>query len=346
MNNFINIKDRKIGEDYKPLVIPEIGINHNGSLVEAKKIVDSAYEAGAEIIKHQTHIVEDEMIPLAKTIIPKNANESIYEIMQKCALSESDEYDLMKYVESKNMIFISTPFSRAAANRLNEFEVPAFKIGSGECNNYPLVKHILSFKKPMIISTGMNSIETIKPTVEMLRESKIPYVLLHCTNIYPTPYKLVRLDGIKRLKDNFPDAVIGLSDHTRTNNTCLGAVALGASVLERHFTDSLEREGPDIVCSMDGKALKELIQGSEQIFVARGGEKTSIAEEVPTMDFAFASVVSIKEIEAGEELTSENIWVKRPGKGEFSSKDYESLIGKKVTKNILKDVQLKKSDFN
>ena len=346
MKNFITISDRKIGEDYKPLVIPEIGINHNGSLIEAKKIVDAAHEVGAEIIKHQTHIVEDEMIPLAKNIIPDNANESIYEIMEKCSLNESDEYELMKYIESKNMIFISTPFSRAAANRLNEFGVKAFKIGSGECNNYPLIKHILSFKKPMIISTGMNSIKTIEPTVNMMREFKIPYVLLHCTNIYPTPYELVRLDGIKKLRDNFLDAVIGLSDHTESNNTCLGAVALGASVLERHFTDVSTRQGPDIICSMDKKSLKELIVGSEQIFLARGGEKKSIEEETPTMDFAFASVVSIKEIKIGQKLSEENIWVKRPGKGDFNARDYESLIGKKATNNIPKDVQLKKSDIN
>jgi|TARA_B110000027_G_scaffold40587_1_gene44788 sialic acid synthase SpsE len=346
MKNFITISDRKIGEDYKPLVIPEIGINHNGSLIEAKKIVDAAHEAGAEIIKHQTHIVEDEMIPLAKNIIPDNANESIYEIMEKCSLNESDEYELMKYIESKNMIFISTPFSRAAANRLNEFGVKAFKIGSGECNNYPLIKHILSFKKPMIISTGMNSIKTIEPTVNMIREFKIPYVLLHCTNIYPTPYELVRLDGIKKLRDNFSDAVIGLSDHTKTNNTCLGAVALGASVLERHFTDVSTRQGPDIICSMDKKSLKELILGSQQIFLARGGEKKSIEEEIPTMDFAFASVVSIKEIKIGQKLSEENIWVKRPGKGDFNARDYESLIGKRATSEIPKDVQLKKSDIN
>jgi len=346
MKNFIIINGRKIGEDYKPLVIPEIGINHNGSLSEAKKIVDAAHEAGAEIIKHQTHIVEDEMIPLAKNIIPNNAKESIYEIIEKCALNELDEYELMKHVESKNMTFISTPFSRAAANRLNEFGVKAFKIGSGECNNYPLVKHILSFKKPMIISTGMNSIKTIALTVEMIREYKIPYVLLHCTNIYPTPYELVRLNGIKKLKDSFSDAVIGLSDHTKSNNTCLGAVALGASVLERHFTDTLSRKGPDIICSMDKKSLKELIEGSEQIFLARGGEKKPINEEIPTMDFAFVSVVSIKKIKTGEKLSHENIWVKRPGKGDFNAKDFESLVGKKAIKDIPIDVQLKKSDLN
>ena len=345
MNNFVEINGRKIGEDFKPLVIPEIGINHNGSLVEAKKIVDAAKIAGAEIIKHQTHIVDDEMIPLAKKIIPKNADISIYEIMEKCSLNESDEYDLMKYVESKNMTFISTPFSRAAANRLNEFGVKAFKIGSGECNNYPLVKHILSFRKPMIISTGMNSIKTIEPTVKMLREFKIPFILLHCTNIYPTPYELVRLDGIRRLKENFNDAVVGLSDHTKSNNTCLGAVSLGASVLERHFTDTLDRDGPDIICSMDKDSLKELIIGSEQIFLAKGGEKKSITEEIPTMDFAFASVVSIQKIKSGEKLSEENMWVKRPGQGDYSAEDFEKLLGKKVKRDIQKDVQIKKSDL-
>ena len=143
------IGPRRVGPAYAPLVIAEIGINHEGSLLTAKAMVDAAARAGVEVVKHQTHIVEDEMSGAAKKIVPGNADVSIYDIMARCALSEADEIALQKYVESKGMIFISTPFSRAAADRLQRMNVPAFKIGSGECNNYPLLKHVAGFGKPV-----------------------------------------------------------------------------------------------------------------------------------------------------------------------------------------------------
>ena len=139
MNSFIEIHNRKIGRDYPPLVIVEIGINHEGSLETAFEMVDAAWKAGAEVIKHQTHVVADEMSQEAKKVIPGNADVSIYEIMERCSLSEEEELKLKEYVESKGMIFISTPFSRAAADRLERMDVSAYKIGSGECNNYPLI---------------------------------------------------------------------------------------------------------------------------------------------------------------------------------------------------------------
>ena len=142
MNPFIEIAGRKIGSDFPPLVIAEIGINHEGSLSVAKEMVDAAHRAGVEVVKHQTHIVEDEMSGAAKNVIPGNANVSIYEIMERCSLNDADELELKNHVESKGMIFISTPFSRAAAERLKKFDIPAYKIGSGECNNYPLLEHI------------------------------------------------------------------------------------------------------------------------------------------------------------------------------------------------------------
>jgi N-acetylneuraminate synthase len=335
-----------VGDIHPPLVIAEIGINHEGSLDTAIEMADSAILAGAKIIKHQTHIVEDEMSDEAKLVIPGNANVSIYEIMERCALSESDEKKLMQYVQSKGAIFISTPFSRKAANRLARFDIPAYKIGSGECNNYPLIKHIAKLGKPVILSTGMNSIESIRPSVEIFRKAKLPFALLHCTNVYPTPPELVRLGAITRLKEEFPDAVVGLSDHSLSNYPCLGAVALGASILERHFTDSMDRPGPDIVCSMDPSALKSLIEGSDTIFRARGGEKEPIIAEEKTIAFAFASIVAIKDIQNGEKLTEANIWVKRPGNGDFNSNDYENILGSIAKKKINKGFQLKKSDVN
>ena len=344
--NEMMIGKRLIGDNHPPIVIAEIGINHEGSIDLAIALADSAISSGAEIIKHQTHIVEDEMSMEAKLVIPANADISIFEIIERCALSEEEEFQLMKYVQQKGAIFISTPFSRAAANRLAKFDVPAFKVGSGECNNYPLVKHIAKLGKPIILSTGMNTVETIKPAVEIIRAAKVPFALLHCTNIYPTPPELVRLGALEILREAFPDAVIGLSDHTTSNYTCLGAVALGASILERHFTDNMNRPGPDISSSMDPVALTSLIEGSKVIFSARGGVKGPVEAEAATIAFAFASVVATRDINPGELLNEENIWVKRPGGGDFNVSYYEALLGRTAARKISGGFQIKIADLN
>lgn len=337
---FVEIAGRKIGYDYPPVVIAEIGINHEGSLQIAKEMVDAAWQAGAEIIKHQTHVVEDEMSTEAKKVIPGNTDVSIYDVMSRCSLSEDDEIKLKEYVELKGMIFISTPFSRMAADRLRKMDIPAYKIGSGECNNYPLVEHVASFGKPMIVSTGMNDIESVRKTVEIMESYNVSYSLLHCTNVYPTPPNLVRLGGMQQLQNAFPKAVIGLSDHTLNNNACLAATALGASILERHFTDSKDRVGPDIVCSMTPMELSELILASGEISQMRGGTKEAAKEEQVTIDFAFATVVAIKDIEKGEIFTKENVWVKRPGTGDIKAIDYKNVLGKEATTSIKADTHI------
>ena len=344
--NAMQIEDRLIGHAYPPLVIVEIGINHDGNLETAFEIADAAYKAGAEIIKHQTHVVADEMSGAAKHVIPGNADVSIYEIMERCALNEEDERALKAYVESKGMIFISTPFSRAAANRLERMNVTAYKIGSGECNNYPLIEHIARFGKPMIISTGMNNIESVRKTVEILEEYSTPYALLHTTNLYPTPSRLVRLGAMQELQREFPQALIGLSDHTTSNFACFAAVALGASIIERHFTDRMDRSGPDIVNSMDPVALKELIIGSEEIWKMRGGKKEAAVEEQVTIDFAFATVVTMKDVKKGDVFTEQNLWVKRPATGEIRAEKYKSILGKKATRDLGADCHLSWGDIS
>jgi N-acetylneuraminate synthase len=345
MNPFIEIAGRKIGPDFKPLVIAEIGINHEGSLIVAKEMVDAAHRAGAEMVKHQTHIVADEMSGAAKKVIPGNADVSIYEIMERCALNEEEEIELKNYVETKGMIFISTPFSRAAAERLKKMDIPAYKIGSGECNNYPLLEHICTFGKPVILSTGMNTIESVRKAVAIFDKHNIPVALLHTTNLYPTPIHLVRFGAMSKLHEAFPDKVFGLSDHTLNNNACLGAVALGASILERHFTDNMLRTGPDIVCSMDENACAELIISSNEIWQMRGGIKEPAQEEQVTIDFAFATVCSIASIKKGEIVSKENIWVKRPGTGKILAEHYNDLLGKIATRTIENDEQLDFNDF-
>lgn len=343
MNTF-KIGNILIGEKYNPIIIPEIGINHKGDIDLAIHMADKAIKAGAQIIKHQTHIVDDEMSYEAKKIKPANAAIPIYDLIKKSSLNEKNEKKLMNYIRSRKKIFISTPFSRKAAQRLANFGVPAFKIGSGECNNYPLVEYIAKFKKPIILSTGMNSIDTIRPSVKIFRKYKIPYALLHCTNIYPTPARLVRINCITLLKENFPDAVVGLSDHTESIYTSIASVALGASIIEKHFTDSKKRKGPDISSSMDSSELKELIKATKEVYLSRGNIKKSIPEEKKTINFAFASIAATKDILKGETFNSKNIFPLRPNSGYFKVKDYQKLIGRKSRNNIKKGFQLKKND--
>lgn len=338
------IGSRVVGKNHPPLVIAEIGINHNGDVKIAKEMVDAAANVGCEVVKFQSHVIEDEMSHHAKSVIPGNADISIYKIMEDCALTEAEEKEMKAYVESKGMIFLSTPFSRAAADRLEKMGVTAYKIGSGECNNYPLVEHIARFGKPVICSTGMNSIEDIRKTVAIFEKHKTPYALLHCTNIYPTPPNLVRLGAMQDMMREFPNAVIGLSDHTLNNAACLGAAAMGAAILERHFTDTKERIGPDIICSMTPDELKQLIEWSAELMQMRGGKKGPVKEEQATIDFAYASVVSIAGIKKGEAFSMSNLWVKRPGTGEILAVEFENLLGKKAARDISRDEQIKRSD--
>ena len=334
------IADRPVGIGCPPLVVAEIGINHNGDLKQAKQLVDAAADAGAEIIKHQTHIPDAEMSHEAKSVIPGNAEISIYEVISNCTLTLDEERQLAEYVRDKSLIYISTPFSFEAVDFLESINVPAYKIGSGECNNYPLVESIAAKKKPVIMSTGMNSIESITPSVEILREYGVPYALLHCTNLYPTPDNLIRLNSILDLKKAFPDAVLGLSDHSLTNYPCLASVALGASILERHFTDSKSRFGPDIICSMTPKELTELIEGSKIIYEATQGSKFPVKEEDVTIAFAFASVVAKRNLVKGHVITREDITLKRPSGGDFGPKNFFSLIGRTVVEDILPNRQI------
>jgi len=345
MNNFIQIGKRKIGQAFNPFVMVEIGINHEGSMVKAKKMIKDAARAGAECVKFQCHVIEDEMISVAQKVIPGNAKESIWDIMSRCAFSEKQDIELKKYAESLNLIYISTPFSRAAADRLRKMNVVAYKIGSGECNNYPLIEHVASFGKPIILSTGMNDLESIKPAVEILRKKKVPFALLHCASMYPTPYDKVQLGALAEIKNSFKDAVIGLSDHSIGIYTCLGAVPLGASILEKHFTSNKTWPGPDISISIDPLELKELINGANAVHRALGGKKQILKEEKPTIDFAYACVVSIKDIKKSEKFTKENIWVKRPGTGEIKAVHYKKVLGAVAKIDIKKGRQLRLKDI-
>ena len=339
MGNKININGRLIGEEYEPFIIVEIGINHGGDFQKAKKMVKDAHKCGAECVKFQCHIIEDEMIK--NDVVPANAKETIWEIIKRCALTEEEDIKLKKYVEKLGMIYLSTPFSRAAADRLEKMGVCAYKVGSGECNNYPLIEHIVSFGKPIILSTGMNDLRSISKSVNILEEVGLEYALLHCTSMYPTPYDKVRLGALTELKAHFPNAVLGLSDHSVGNYTCFAAIPLGASILEKHFTPNRNWHGPDVPISITPSELKDLIKGSKAIHKASGGSKSILEEEKPTVDFAYACVVAIKDIKKREPFTKDNIWVKRPGTGEIKAENYNEILGKKSMEPIEKDTQIR-----
>jgi sialic acid synthase SpsE len=338
------IGQRSIGPDQPPFVIAEIGINHEGSVDKARRMIDDARAAGCECVKFQSHVIDDEYVPAAGKVIPGNAKESILEIMKRCAFDEAQERELKAYAESRGLIYLSTPFSRAAANRLERMGVSAYKIGSGECNNTPLVDHIASFGKPVLVSTGMNDLASIARTVEILDRRGVQYGLFHCTSMYPTPYDKVRLGALTQLAARFPRAVLGLSDHSLGIYTCLAAIPLGARLLEKHFTSDPTWPGPDVPISITPDELRQLVDGARAVFQALGGTKDILPEEQPTIDFAYASVVTTHPVRAGERFTRDNLWVKRPGTGEIHAARYEEVLGRVASRDVAENALLAWSD--
>lgn len=334
---------RKISPDYPPLVIAEVGINHEGDVSKALQLVDAAAAAGAECVKFQCHITEAEMIPT--DMKPGEiSDEKLWDIIKRCELTEEEECRVKEYCEQKGMIYLCTPFSREAADRLEGMDVVGFKIGSGECNNVPLLSHIARKGKPIILSTGMNDLASIARSVDVIREFDCPLMLMHCTSAYPTPYEQVRLSAITELQEAF-HLPVGLSDHSIGVYTCLGAVALGAVALEKHFTVSRSWPGPDVPISIEPDELAELIRGSHAIWQAHGGRKTVLPIEQPVIEFAYASVVTIKPIKAGDTLTLENTWVKRPGTGPIKAYDLDTVIGRTAAHDLPESTQVAYTDL-
>ena len=342
----MKIGDRSIGPNEPPLIIAEIGINHGGNLDVAKNMVDLITRSGCECVKHQTHIIEDEMTEEAKEIFPPNANKSIWDVMKECSLTLDEEQELKEYAENLGLIWISTPFSRMAADFLDDIDVPAFKIGSGEADNLPLINHIAQKGKPIIMSTGMQSIKSLKNSVDILEKSGVEYALLECTNLYPSPPEIVRLQGIQELKEAFPKALVGFSDHSIGPHIALASVALGACIIERHFTDTRYRSGPDITCSMDPAELRLLVDRSIEIHKALMNPKQRTEPEESVYKFARASVVADRDMAAGHIITEKDIWVRRPGSGEIPGYKYNDIIGKKLRLDVKKNHQFKWSNFH
>ena len=326
------IGNRKIDRDHAPFVIAEVGINHEGSLEKALSMVDAAANAGADCVKFQTHITEEEMIPTDMTP-GQISDERLWDIIKRCELSRDEERQVFEYCNEKGIQFLSTPFSRAAADRLNDLGVVAYKIGSGECNNYPLIRHVAGFGKPMIVSTGMNDLDSIAPAVTIVLEAGCPLILLHCTSMYPTPYEDVRLGAIPELRERF-GVDVGLSDHSIGVWTAIGSIAMGAVAVEKHFTLSRSWPGPDVPISIEPEELRHLVEGSRAVWRARGGRKNILPGERPVIDFAYATVVTLRDIKEGETLTVDNVWVKRPGTGGIHARDYDRVLGMTVARDL------------
>jgi len=338
----IRIGNHLIGDGHSPLVVAEVGINHNGDVNLAKLMVKTAKAAGAQCIKFQTHITAKEMIPTDMTP-GRISSEPLWNIIQRCELTEAEEREVKELCDEVGMLFLSTPFSREAADRLEALDVPAYKIGSGEITNLPLIEHVAKKGKPMIVSTGMTEMQEVSETVELIQSYGLPLILLQCTSTYPTAYRDVKLGAIALLRERF-GVPVGLSDHSIGIYTALGAVAKGACLLEKHFTISREWPGPDQALSIEPHELRQLVEGADAIYQALGTTKTILAQERPVIGFARASVVVVKPIAAGERLTEENLWVKRPADGEIPARDFNKVVGKIAKIAMAPDHQVKWSE--
>lgn len=339
----LRLGNRIVGDDYPPFIIAEVGINHEGDVQKAFQLIDAAASAGADCVKFQSHITEAEMIP--SDMRPGEISvERLWDIIKRCELTEEEERAVKLRCEERGILYLCTPFSREAADRLEEMDVVGFKIGSGECNNLPLLRHIARKGRPILLSTGMNDLDSIRASVQVIQAEGCPLMLLHCTSMYPTPYEKVRLGAIPQLKQTF-GLPVGLSDHSMGIYTCLGAAALGACAFEKHFTMTREWPGPDIPISIEPQEVAELVTGTRAVWQARGGSKTILPEEQPVIDFAYASVVTTRGVRAGEIFSLENIWVKRPGTGPLQAKDFESVLGKIATRDLPIHAQVSPTDF-
>lgn len=347
LRNSIKIGNRIIDEKSKPFVIAEIGINHEGCMKRAIKMIYDAYYAGCECVKFQCHIASEEMTSEAKNIIPSNCDKSIYQVIDDCSLSEEQEVELKKIVEDLGMIYLCTPFSIAAADRLERMGVLAYKIGSGEMNNLQLVEHVAKFGKPLLVSTGMNSLENIKKTVDIIEKYNVPYCLFHCVSMYPTPYNKVNLPGVTDLKQNFEKPLIGLSDHSIGITSCFGAYMLGCQIFEKHYTSYKDWSGPDMEISIDPAELKSLIENLDILKQCNEGQGRSTIQESEqgTIDFAYNTLTTTKTLSKGHILAESDLIAKRPNIGDYLAEDISKLVGKLLTRDLKKDSKLFKIDL-
>ena len=344
----IKIGRQIISFQHKPYVIVEACVNHQGNFRIAKKMIIASKKTGAQCIKFQHHIVDEEM--LRDVPMSKNFDVPLDKIIEKTNFTLKQHKELKKICKNVGIDYLCTPFSIKAADELNSIGVSAFKTGSGELTNFPFIQHLAKIGKPMIVSTGMSTPDEINETVKIIKKFKTPLALMHCISAYPCPYEIMNLDFIKELS-NFYNIPVGLSDHTPSIYNALGAVSLGASLIEKHFTFNKKLAGPDHKSSINLMELKQLVEGCYANFLARGKKKIIFKEEQEIIAWARESVVTIKSIEKNEKINKLNVTTKRPSAktGQIPANEFFKIINKKARAKrpikaniILKYADLKK----
>lgn len=322
-------------------IIAEAGVNHNGSLDLAKKLVDVAKDAGADCIKFQTYISQNIVSKHALKAEYQKRNtmieESQYDMLKKLELSFNDFRELNKYCKSKKIDFMSTAFDFDSIDFLNSISMGIWKIPSGDITNLPYLIRIAKLNKPMILSTGMSTLSDIRNAIKVLADNgDSELTILHCTTEYPTPYDDVNLRAMLTIKDEFGTKV-GYSDHTKGIEVAMAAVALGATMIEKHFTLDRNMVGPDHKASLEPDELKTMIESIRHIELALGtGLKQPAESEKKNIVVARKSIIAKKDIKLGEIFTEENLTVKRPGNG-ISPMQWFEVIGKIAKKDFRED---------
>jgi N-acetylneuraminate synthase len=321
-------------------IIGEIGVNHNGDMTIAKRLIKAAKEAGVDAVKFQSFNPEKTKIkstPYASYQKENSKYKSSFEMSMNLKLSYEDHIELKEYCDQVGVEFLSTGFDNDNVDILEELNVRYQKIPSGEINNFPLIKYIAQKQKPIILSTGMAELSEIDECIRFIRlYNNEELIILHCISLYPTDFDKVNLNFIKTMQEAF-DATIGFSDHTLGIEACIAAVALGAKVIEKHITLDKSMDGPDHKASLDPTELKQMVSAIRNIEKALGSKyKTVCTEELEMRKVSRRSIVANRSIKKGEVFTEENLAVKKPGTG-ISSKYLDLILGRVAAKNILQD---------
>lgn len=323
-------------------IIAEAGVNHNGSLKQAKEMVNKAQEAGADAIKFQTFKSERVVSSLAPKAAYQventgSADESQLEMVKRLELSFDDFLELQVFSKEKGIQFLSTPFDLESIEFLNQLDMPFWKLPSGEVTNYPYLVRIAQTHKDIVMSTGMCTLDEIREALAVLRENGAGKIaLLHCNTEYPTPMEDVNLKAMEILRKEF-DTPIGYSDHTKGIEVPIAAVAMGATIIEKHFTLDRNMEGPDHKASLEPFELKAMVQAIRNIEKAIGnGDKKPTSSEIKNMAIARKSIVAGQPIKKGEIFTEKNITTKRPGTG-ISAMRWRQVLGQRATRDFAED---------
>lgn len=338
----IEIGKRKIGEGHPVYIIAEGCDNHMGDMDVAREMCRQAKLAGADCIKFQHHLPDEEM--LRDVPMSSNFDMPLYDFLKLHALTLKQHVELKEYCEEIGIQYMCTPFSLKAAYELDAIGVDTFKIGSGEMTDIPTLVRIARLGKPMIVSTGMCTLEEIKRTYDVLRQTGVPLAFTNCLSEYPPRYEDLNLKFICEMEKHFPEAVIGHSDHAPDIYTCFAAVALGAKIIEKHVILDKRTPGPDQSVSIDFQDLYQLVDGIRKIESAMGNKKSVHPNEEPIRSWAFRSLVTKCEIKKGQRIEEDMIWSKRPGTG-IPSYRMKEVIGKYAAQDIAENVLLREEDF-